>query len=57
MYRKNRERRRNYKRSERRDDHPRRRLTSAFRTPRAQIGVLLVVALIIYLILQMAGGT
>ena len=51
MYRKNRERRRrNYERNERRG------LTSAFRRPGAQIGVLIVVALVIYLILQMAGG-
>lgn len=56
MYRKDRERRRrrNYGR---RDDRPRRGLTSAFRSPGAQIGVLLVVALIIFLILQMGGGT
>jgi rhodanese-related sulfurtransferase len=52
MYKKNRERRRrNYERSERRG------FTSAFRRPGAQIGVLIVVALVIYLILQMAGGT
>ena len=52
MYRRNRERRRrrDY------DDRPRRGLTSAFRNPGAQIGVLIVVALIIYLILQSAGG-
>ena len=51
MYRKNRERRRrNYERNERRG------LTSAFRRPGTQIGVLIVVALVIYLILQMAGG-
>jgi rhodanese-related sulfurtransferase len=31
-------------------------LTSAFRKPGAQIGVLLVAALVIYLILQMGGG-
>ena len=51
MYRRYRERRRrrNY------EDRPRRRLTSAFRSPGAQIAVLLIVALIIYLILQSAG--
>ena len=56
MYRKDRERRRrrNYNRPE---DRPRRGLTAAFRSPGAQIGVLVVVALIIYLILQMGGGT
>ena len=55
MYRKDRERRRrNYNR---REERPRRGLTSAFRNPGAQIGVLVVVALIIYLILQMGGGT
>jgi hypothetical protein len=54
MYRRYRERRRrrNYGRSENR---PRRRLTSAFRTPAAQIAVLLIVALVIFLILQNAG--
>jgi hypothetical protein len=54
MYRRYRERRRR-----RRDyrDRPRRRwnLTSAFSTPRTQIAVLLIVALIIFLILQSAG--
>jgi rhodanese-related sulfurtransferase len=56
MYRRDRERRRrrNY---DRREDRPRRGLTSAFRSPGAQIGVLVVVALIIYLILQMGGGS
>ena len=54
MYRRYRERRlrRNY---DRREDRPRRGLTSAFRSPGAQIGVLLIVALIIYLLLQMGG--
>lgn len=54
MYRRYRERRRrrNY---DRREDRPRRGLTSAFRTPAAQIAVLLIVALVIYLILQSAG--
>jgi hypothetical protein len=57
MYRRYREyrRRRNYERRERRGDRPRRGLTSAFRTPAAQIAVLLVVALIIFLILQNAA--
>ena len=54
MYRRYKERRRR-----RRDDrdHPRRRwnLTSAFRTPRSQIAFLLIVALIIFLILQSAS--
>jgi hypothetical protein len=54
MYRRYRERRRrNY---DRREDRSRRGFTSAFRTPAAQIAVLLIVALIIYLILQSAGG-
>ena len=60
MYRRDRERRRrrrNYERSEGREDRPRRGLTSAFRSPGAQIGVLLIVALVIYLILQMGGRT
>jgi len=54
MYRryKERRRRRNYERNE---DRPRRGLTSAFRTPAAQIAVLLIVALVIFLILQSAG--
>jgi hypothetical protein len=57
MYRRYRERRRrrNYERSERSQDRPRRRLTSAFRSPGAQIAVLLIVALVIFLILQNAG--
>ena len=42
-------RRRNY------DDRPRRGPTSLFRSPGAQVAVLLIVALIIYLILQSAG--
>jgi rhodanese-related sulfurtransferase len=52
MYRRYRERRRrrNYERS---DSRSRRGLTSAFRTPAAQIAVLLIVALVIFLILQM----
>ena len=51
MYRRYRERRRrrNYERSERRG------FTSAFRRPGAQIGVLLIVALVIFLLLQMGG--
>jgi hypothetical protein len=57
MYRRYREyrRRRNYERRERRQDRPRRGLTSAFRTPGAQIAVLLIVALVVYLLLQMGG--
>jgi hypothetical protein len=54
MYRRYRERRRrrNY---DRREDRPRRGLTSAFRSPGAQIGVLLIVALVVFLLLQMGG--
>jgi hypothetical protein len=49
-YRERRRRRRNY------EDRPDRNFfTSMFRTPSAQIAVLLVVALIIFLILQSAG--
>jgi rhodanese-related sulfurtransferase len=55
MYRRDRERRR--RRYDRSQDRPRRGLTSAFRTPGAQIGVLLIVALVIYLLLQMGGQT
>jgi rhodanese-related sulfurtransferase len=57
MYRRDRERRRrrSYERSERSEDRPRRGLTSAFRTPASQIAVLLIVALVIFLILQMGG--
>lgn len=57
MYRRYRERRRrrNYERSERGENRPRRGFTSAFRTPAAQIAVLLIVALVIFLILQSAG--
>lgn len=55
MYRRYQERR--YRRHRRdNSDRPRRlNLTSAFRRPGAQIAVLLVVALVIYLILQMSG--
>jgi len=53
MYRRYRERRRRH--YKRREDRSRWRLTSAFRTPGAQIAVLLVVALIIFIILQNAG--
>jgi rhodanese-related sulfurtransferase len=50
-YREHRHRRRNYQ------DHPRRiSFTSAFRKPGTQIAFLLVVALVIFLILQMGGG-
>ena len=54
MYRRNNERR---SRRQRRDDYnrPRLNLTSAFRRPSTQIAVLAVVALVIYLILQMSG--
>lgn len=54
MYRRYRERRRHRRTYQ---DRPRRRwnLTSAFRTPRSQIALLLIVALIIFLILQSAG--
>ena len=53
MYRRYRERRRrNYAR---RENRYRRDFTSAFRTPAAQIAVLLIVALVIFLILQSAG--
>lgn len=48
-YRERRRRRRNYQ------ERPRFNFTSAFRTPGAQIMVLLIVALIIFLILQNAG--
>ena len=50
-YRERRRRRRDYR------DRPARRWnpTSAFRTPRTQIAFLLIVALIIFLILQSAG--
>jgi rhodanese-related sulfurtransferase len=54
MYRRDRERRRRRRNYE---DRPRWGFTSAFRKPGAQIAVLLVVALIIYLILQMGGGS
>ena len=37
------------------EDRPRRGPTSLFRSPGAQVAVLLIVALIIYLILQSAG--
>jgi hypothetical protein len=51
MYRRYRERRRRRTYQ----DRPRWSLTSAFRSPAAQIAVLLIVALVIYLILQSAG--
>lgn len=54
MYRRNKERRR-YRRTY--QDRPRDSIfTSAFRRPGTQILVLLIVALIVYLILQFAGG-
>jgi rhodanese-related sulfurtransferase len=56
MSRRNKERR--YRRSRRDDyDRPGRGLTSAFRSPATQIGFLVVVGIIIYLILQFGGGT
>ena len=55
MYRKDKERRRRRRNRARGEDRPRRGLTSAFRTPAAQIAVLLIVALVIFLILQSAG--
>lgn len=49
---------RRYRRSRRDDyDRPARGITSAFRRPPTQIGLLVVVGLIIYLILQAGGGT
>lgn len=57
MYRRYRERRRrNYERREWSENRPRRGLTSAFRSPGAQIAVLLIVALVVYLLLQMGGA-
>jgi rhodanese-related sulfurtransferase len=55
MYRRNKERR--YRRN-RRDDYnrPGRGFTSAFRRPSTQIAILAVVALVIFLILQMGGA-
>ena len=55
MYRRNKERR---TRRNRRDDYnrPGRGFTSAFRRPSTQIAVLAVVALVIFLILQMGGA-
>ena len=57
MYRRYRERYKEHRRRRKYDyeARPRRGLTSLFRTPAAQIAVLLIVALIIYLILQSAG--
>jgi len=57
MYRRYRERyqERRRRRKYNDEDRPRRGPTSLFRTPAAQIAVLVVVALIIYLILQSAG--
>ena len=56
MSRRNKERR--YRRSRRDDyDRPGRGLTSAFRSPATQIGFLVVVGIIIYLILQFGSGT
>ena len=56
MSRRNRDRR--YRRSRRNDyDRPVRGITSAFRRPGTQIGLLIVLGLIIYLILRAGGGT
>jgi len=57
MYKRYRERYRERRRRRNYDyqDRPRRGPTSFFRTPAAQIAVLVIVALIIYLILQSAG--
>ena len=54
MYRRYRERRR--RRNYDREDRPSRGLTSAFRTPGAQIAILLIVALVVFLLLQLGGG-
>jgi rhodanese-related sulfurtransferase len=56
MYRRNKERRH---RRNRRDNYnrPGRGLTSAFRQPAAQIGLLVVVGIILFLILRFAGGS
>jgi rhodanese-related sulfurtransferase len=55
MYRRNKERR--YRRKRRDDyDRPGRGFTSAFRRPTSQIALLAVVALVIFLILQMGRG-
>jgi rhodanese-related sulfurtransferase len=56
MYRRNKERR--SRRSRRNDyDRPGRGFTSAFRRPAAQIGLLVIVGIVIYLILQAGGRT
>jgi rhodanese-related sulfurtransferase len=55
MYRRNNERRSRRNRRDRDYNRPRPNLTSAFRRPGAQIAVLAVVALIVYLLLQMGG--
>ena len=57
MYRRYRERYKEHRRRRNYDyeNRPRRGPTSLFRTPAAQIAVLLIVALSIYLILQSAG--
>jgi rhodanese-related sulfurtransferase len=56
MYRRNKERR--YRRRRNNDNYrnPARGLTAAFRRPSTQIGLLIVVGLVIYLILQAGGG-
>ena len=55
MYRRYRERYRERRRRRNYDDRPRHGLTSFVRSPRAQIAVLLIVALIVVLILLNAG--
>ena len=56
MSRRNKDRRYQRSRRDHYHDRPMRGITSAFRRPGAQIGLLVVVGLIIYLILQTAGG-
>ena len=55
MYRRYRERYRERRRRRNYEDRPRHGLTSFFRSPRTQIAVLLIVALIVTLILLNAG--
>ena len=55
MYRRNKERR-TYRRRRGEYDRPGRGFTSAFRRPAAQIGLLVVVGIVIYLILQAGSG-
>lgn len=55
MYRRNKERRYHRHRDSYRNNYAGNRLTSALRRPATQIGILAVVGLIIFIILQMAG--